>query len=388
MEGSGNGFPYYYAHPLSPFGRHQGGVDSGDAVGRAFSSPSPAASAGREGAVNPLLFPQSPMAAAAAGGRAPAPAVEPVRRKRGRPRKYGPPLPSSSHHLASSVSPAVSVSLSFSPLSFSAKPSSSTSLTLASSSPPPQAPPRRRSQDEFLGKGVQSFTPHFLTVAAGEDVVQRIMSFVQKQNRAVCIISASGTIANVTLRQPAVAGGQMTYKGNFDILSLSGSFLISENGGASARTGALSVCLSEEGFLVGGGIGGPLVAATTVQVFAGSFVIDAHRDLDAVANTSKAVSSLSTHFPVGTEESPSVGFHATAGSAGSFSNNRLTGDHHHHQSTDIISRSSSLMQTRAVHVTPQRSSTEWGGGLHYLTLPVVFLIVALFKLITLRMHFL
>ncbi|CAA6667989.1 unnamed protein product [Spirodela intermedia] len=92
------------------------------------------------------------------------------------------------------------------------------------------------------------------------------MSFVQKQNRAVCIISASGTIANVTLRQPAVAGGHMTYKGNFDILSLSGSFLISENGGASARTGALSVCLSEEGFLVGGGIGGPLVAATTVQV--------------------------------------------------------------------------------------------------------------------------
>lgn len=154
MEGSGNGFPYYYAHRLSPFGLHQGGVDGGDAVDRAFSSPSPAASVGGEGAMNPLLFPQS--AVAAAGGRAPAPAVEPVRRKRGRPRKYGPPMASSSVHLAPSASPAVSASLSFSPLSYSAKPSSSTSLTLGSSLPPPQAP-RRRPQDEFLGEHVPFF---------------------------------------------------------------------------------------------------------------------------------------------------------------------------------------------------------------------------------------
>lgn len=123
-----------------------------------------------------------------------------------------------------------------------------------------------------------------------------------------------------------------------------------------------------------------------MQVFAGSFVVDSARDLGAVANTSKAVSSLSTQFPGGTEESPTVGFHPAAGSAGNFSSSRLTDDHH--QSTDMISRGSSLMQTRAVYVTPLQSSPEWGGGFHYLVLPVVFLMLASLNLVIFRMHFL
>ncbi|GFP86015.1 putative DNA-binding protein escarola, partial [Phtheirospermum japonicum] len=41
----------------------------------------------------------------------------------------------------------------------------------------------------------------------------------------VCILSATGTVTNVTLRQPAAPGSVLTLQGRFEILSLSGSFL-------------------------------------------------------------------------------------------------------------------------------------------------------------------
>ena len=41
-----------------------------------------------------------------------------------------------------------------------------------------------------------------------------------------------------------------------------------ETGGASTRTGGLNICLSgTDGRIVGGGVGGPLIAAVPVQVF-------------------------------------------------------------------------------------------------------------------------
>ncbi|MCL7024708.1 hypothetical protein MKW94_030475, partial [Papaver nudicaule] len=58
----------------------------------------------------------------------------------------------------------------------------------------------------------QGFTPHVITVAVGEDVGQKIMSFMQQKKRAVCILSASGSISNASLRQPAIMGGNVTYE--------------------------------------------------------------------------------------------------------------------------------------------------------------------------------
>lgn len=108
---------------------------------------------------------------------------------------------------------------------------------------------------------------------------QKIMSFMQLRKRAVCILSASGSISNASLSQPAMVGGSVTYEGRFEILSLSGSFLYTETEGASSRTGGLSVCLSGAGgHIVGGGVGGPLKAGGPVQVIVGSFVIDAKKD--------------------------------------------------------------------------------------------------------------
>lgn len=56
-------------------------------------------------------------------------------------------------------------------------------------------------------------------------------------------------------------------QGRFEILSLSGSFAISENGGVRSRTGGISVSLAgPDGRVVGGGVAGLLLAASPIQV--------------------------------------------------------------------------------------------------------------------------
>lgn len=57
-----------------------------------------------------------------------------------------------------------------------------------------------------------NLTPHIITVAAGEDVTMKIISFSQKGSHAICILSANGVISNVTLRQPDSSGGTLTYE--------------------------------------------------------------------------------------------------------------------------------------------------------------------------------
>lgn len=56
-------------------------------------------------------------------------------------------------------------------------------------------------------------------------------------------------------------------QGRFEILSLTGSFTVSEIGGVRSRTGGLSVSLAgPDGRVVGGGIAGLLTAASPIQV--------------------------------------------------------------------------------------------------------------------------
>ncbi|KAL5223583.1 hypothetical protein ABZP36_010222 [Zizania latifolia] len=110
-----------------------------------------------------------------------------------------------------------------------------------------------------------SFTPHVIIVASGEDVAARIMSFSQKGPRSVCILSANGTISNVALNQPGSSGSTFTYEGWFEILQLTGSFTMAEEGGRR-RTGGLSVSLAgPDGRVVGGVVAGMLRAASPIQ---------------------------------------------------------------------------------------------------------------------------
>ncbi|CAK7345975.1 unnamed protein product [Dovyalis caffra] len=266
---------------------------------------------------------------------------ESMKRKRGRPRKYGPDgtmaLSLASAPLSIAVTQPTSTATGSGGFSSPPGQSPSQAQPLVSPPPPPPAsevgvvgaagvvspPPHatpggsvspsgvkkargrppgssKKHQLAALGSAGFGFTPHVITVKAGEsgfeycnhksvgdifvemrikttlvislvpliceDVSSKIMSFSQHGPRAVCILSANGAISNVTLRQQATSGGTVTYEGRFEILTLSGSYLPSENGGQRSRTGGLSVCLSgPDGRVLGGSVAGLLIAAAPVQ---------------------------------------------------------------------------------------------------------------------------
>ncbi|XP_019192097.1 PREDICTED: AT-hook motif nuclear-localized protein 14 [Ipomoea nil] len=189
--------------------------------------------------------------------------LETVKRKRGRPRKYG------SAEQAAVAKRMSSASSSISPpkkreqglLGGGARGGTSHSFT-------------KRSQLSAFGDAGRGFTAHIINVVAGEDVGQKIMAFAQQSKHEMCILSVSGTISNAFLLQP---GGNVTYEGRFDILSLSGSYA---RNGPGRKTGGLSICLaSGDGQIIGGGVGGPLIAAGPIQVIVGTFAIDKKKNL-------------------------------------------------------------------------------------------------------------
>ncbi|KAH7314590.1 hypothetical protein KP509_21G009800 [Ceratopteris richardii] len=177
--------------------------------------------------------------------------VDPVKRKRGRPRKYtmdanGTPLPQSS------------------PASHSKKASRGSA---------------KKSNVSNYGVSSQGFTPHILTIEMGEDVTSKIMTFLQQGPWAVCVLSASGAVSSASLRHAGVSSNPVMYEEHFEILSLSGLFLLSEIGGIQQRTGGLSVSLvGQDGKVIGGKVGGLLMAASPVQVVLGTFFQESHKN--------------------------------------------------------------------------------------------------------------
>ncbi|XP_039056658.1 AT-hook motif nuclear-localized protein 5-like [Hibiscus syriacus] len=190
------------------------------------------------------------------------PPGEPVKKKRGRPRRYAPDG---------------QVSLGLLPLP--SKPKSSSGADGSGHKRKKGRPTGtgRKQQLAALGEWMnssagQAFAPHVFTVGIGEDVVEKMVFFSQQRPRAVCILSGSGTVSSVTLRQPASSTPTMTYEGHFKILCLSGLYLLPEDGGPRSRTGGISASLSTpDGHVIGGGVA-TLIASSPVQLVVCSFV--------------------------------------------------------------------------------------------------------------------
>ncbi|XP_060180004.1 AT-hook motif nuclear-localized protein 1-like [Lycium barbarum] len=190
-----------------------------------------------------------------------------VKKKRGRPRKYGPDGALSPKPISSAGPPVGPV------IDFSAeKRGKIRPVGLVSKPHMPKLDVENSGEWVSCSVGA-NFTPHIITVNTGEDVTMKIISFSQQGPRAICILSANGVISSVTLRQPDSSGGTLTYEGRFEILSLTGSFMPSETGGMRNRSGGMSVSLaSPNGRVVGGGVAGLLVAAGPVLIVVGSFL--------------------------------------------------------------------------------------------------------------------
>jgi predicted DNA-binding protein with PD1-like motif len=119
---------------------------------------------------------------------------------------------------------------------------------------------------------------HILEVGSGCDVFDCVSTYARRRQRGVCVLSGSGVVTNVTLRQPsAPAGAVVALQGRFEILSLSGSFLP-----PPAPPGATSLTIflaGGQGQVVGGNVVGALYAAGPVIVIAASFANVAYERL-------------------------------------------------------------------------------------------------------------
>ncbi|KAK8589535.1 hypothetical protein V6N13_088361 [Hibiscus sabdariffa] len=264
--------------------------------------------------------------------------LEPARRKRGRPRKYGTP----EQAMAAKKTASVTSKERREQQQLQQLALGGAGASVSGSS--------KKSQLVGLGNAGQGFTPHVINVVAGEDVGQKIMMFMQQSKRELCILSASGTISNASLRQPATSGGNIAYEGRFEIISLSGSYVRTEVGG---RTGGLSVCLSSaDGQIIGGGVGGPLKAAGPVQVIVGTFMIDNKKDSSANAKGDASGSKLPS--PVAGTSVSNVGFHSAFEASGR--NPINTNDDH-----QSFGGSHFMMQAQGLHLAPR--PTDWRTGL-------------------------
>ncbi|CAL9780386.1 unnamed protein product, partial [Musa acuminata subsp. burmannicoides] len=117
-----------------------------------------------------------------------------------------------------------------------------------------------------------SLHSHVLEVVGGSDVVECVTDFARRRGRGVSVLSGSGAVVNVAIRQPgALPPGSVvaTLRGRFEILSLTGTVLPPP---APPGAGGLTIFLSGgQGQVIGGSVVGPLVAAGPVVLMAASF---------------------------------------------------------------------------------------------------------------------
>ena len=111
---------------------------------------------------------------------------------------------------------------------------------------------------------------HAMEVSSGCDVNDSLLNFARRKQRGICILSGTGCVTNVTLRQPASSGAIVTLHGRFEILSLLGSILPPP--APPGITGLTIYLAGPQGQVVGGGVVGALIASGPVVVMAASFM--------------------------------------------------------------------------------------------------------------------
>ncbi|KAE8668281.1 AT-hook motif nuclear-localized protein 25 [Hibiscus syriacus] len=115
-----------------------------------------------------------------------------------------------------------------------------------------------------------SLKSHVLEISSGSDIVDSVATYARRRGRGVCVLSGTGAVTNVILRQPAAPSGSViTLHGRFEILSLTGTSLPPT---ALPGAGGLTIYLAGgQGQVVGGSVAGPLMASGPVVLMAASF---------------------------------------------------------------------------------------------------------------------
>lgn len=111
---------------------------------------------------------------------------------------------------------------------------------------------------------------HAMEVSSGCDVSESLANFARRKQRGICILSGTGCVTNVTLRQPASSGAIVTLHGRFEILSLLGSVLPPP--APPGITGLTIYLAGAQGQVVGGVVVGALIASGPVVIMAATFM--------------------------------------------------------------------------------------------------------------------
>ncbi|XP_038716009.1 AT-hook motif nuclear-localized protein 17-like [Tripterygium wilfordii] len=116
-----------------------------------------------------------------------------------------------------------------------------------------------------------AMSPYVLQVPAGNDVVDALSRFSRRRNLGLCVLTGSGTVANVTLRQPSTTpGATITFHGGFDILSINATFFPQTSSHLYPNMFTISLA-GPQGQIVGGAVAGGLMAVAPVFLIAASF---------------------------------------------------------------------------------------------------------------------
>ncbi|KAG5597406.1 hypothetical protein H5410_038638 [Solanum commersonii] len=111
---------------------------------------------------------------------------------------------------------------------------------------------------------------HAMEVNSGCDVNESLVNFARRKQRGICVLSATGCVTNVTLRQPATSGSIVTLHGRFEILSILGSVLPPP--APPGVTGLTIYLAGAQGQVIGGGVVGALIASGPVVIMAATFM--------------------------------------------------------------------------------------------------------------------
>ncbi|KAM3302078.1 AT-hook motif nuclear-localized protein 16 [Capsicum chacoense] len=111
---------------------------------------------------------------------------------------------------------------------------------------------------------------HAMEVNSGCDVNESLVNFARRKQRGICVLSATGCVTNVTLRQPATSGSIVTLHGRFEILSMLGSVLPPP--APPGVTGLTIYLAGAQGQVIGGGVVGALIASGPVVIMAATFM--------------------------------------------------------------------------------------------------------------------
>ncbi|EPS57290.1 hypothetical protein M569_17529, partial [Genlisea aurea] len=160
---------------------------------------------------------------------------------------------------------------------------------------------------------------HVLEIKDGGDVCGCIAGFAQQRGCGVAVLSGSGVVGDVTLRQPAAPGGVVSLTGRYEILSLSGS--VFPTPAPPGGSGVMVYLSGGSGRVMGGMSVGPLIASGPVIVVAATFANALYERLPLEAEEEKT--------PGGGETPEPSSRGGGGGNAASGSHSQYLGSDHH-----------------------------------------------------------